>query len=59
MSGHRLKFGVFKISLLLDLILANPDDVKTFTNDLFYWVKQAKLHTYADDHQLYASSVDP
>ena len=29
MSGRRLKFGLFKISLLLALILANPDDVKT------------------------------
>ena len=31
-----------------------------FINDLFYWVKHAnKLHAYADDHQLYASNVDP
>ena len=30
MSGHCLQFGLFKISLLLAVIPANPDNVKTF-----------------------------
>ena len=57
MSGHRLKFRLFKISLLLALILAR------LCQNIHQWLvllgKQAKLHTYADDHQLYASNVDP
>ena len=30
-----------------------------FINDLFQHVKYAKLNAYADDHQIYSSSLDP
>ena len=30
-----------------------------FINDLFKHVKYAKLNAYADDHQIYSSSLDP
>ena len=30
-----------------------------FINDLFYHVTHAKLNAYADDHQVYYSSIDP
>ena len=30
-----------------------------FINDLFYWVAQCKLHTYANDYQLCSSNIDP
>ena len=30
-----------------------------FINDLFQHVKYAKLNAYADDHQIYLSSLDP
>ena len=29
-----------------------------FTNHLFFFVKKAKLNSYADDHQVYCSHVD-
>ena len=30
-----------------------------FINDLFFYVKKAKLNAYADDNQVYYSHVDP
>ena len=30
-----------------------------FLNDLFYVIKEVKLHAYADDEQLYDSDSDP
>ena len=30
-----------------------------FINDLFCHIKYAKLNTYADDHQIYSSNLDP
>ena len=30
-----------------------------FINDLFYFIKQAKLNAFADDHQIYYSRRDP
>ena len=30
-----------------------------FINDLFQYVKYAKLNAYADDHQIYSSKLDP
>ena len=30
-----------------------------FINDLFFYVKKAKLNAYADDHRVYYSHVDP
>ena len=30
-----------------------------FINDLFQHVRYAKLNAYADDHQIYSSSLDP
>ena len=30
-----------------------------FINELFQHVKYAKLNAYADDHQIYSSSLDP
>ena len=30
-----------------------------FLNDLFYVIKEVKLHAYADDKQLYDSDSDP
>ena len=30
-----------------------------FTNDLFYFIKEAKLCNYADDNQLYFADTDP
>ena len=46
MSGRHLKFGLFKISLLLALILANPDDVKTlyFLYPLEKWYNYTQFH---------------
>ena len=30
-----------------------------FINDLFRYIKYAKLNAYADDHQIYSSNLDP
>ena len=30
-----------------------------FINDLFYFIKEAKLSNYADDNQLYFADTDP
>ena len=30
-----------------------------FRNDLFYFIKEAKLSNYADDNQLYFVDTDP
>ena len=44
MSGRRLYFGLFKISLLLELIPGNPDVVKTFFNLIYTNVTIPYLH---------------
>ena len=53
MSGRRFKLGLFKISLPLALILANPDDVKTSSRFLFFSIYPLeKWHNYAQFHCL-------
>ena len=54
MSGRRFKLGLFKISLPLALILANPDDVKTSSRFLFFFsiYPLEKWHNYAQFHCL-------
>ena len=42
------------ISHMLTALLFN-----IFINDLFYFIKEAKLSNYADDNQLYFADTDP
>ena len=36
-----------------------PTFFNIFINDLFYHITLAKRNVYADDHQIYHSSIDP
>ena len=36
-----------------------PRFLNIFINDLFYHITRTKLNVYADDHQIYHSSIDP
>ena len=59
MSGRHLKFGLFKISLLLALILANPDDVKTLSQFLiFYIILNKKNGTILHNFIVYILTCD-
>ena len=39
--------------------MLGPTFFNIFINDLFYHIKDVKLHAYADDEQLYDSDTDP
>ena len=54
---------LFKI--LISLTVSNKGSVlgpllfNIFINDLFYFIKEAKLSNYANDNQLYFADTDP
>ena len=53
MISHMLTATFFKGSVLGPLLFY------IFINDLFYFIKEAKLSNYADDNQLYFADTDP